>query len=188
MDLINIHARALAEFGRRVAELRPEQRHDPTPCTDWDVDALVSHLVNEQLWVPPMLAGETVEQVGDRFDGDLLGDQPFEAWQRAAEAAHEAFAEPDALARPVHLSYGDRPAADYLLEMVSDLVIHAWDLARGLGVDDRLDPELVELVYSRTEPQVSGLAASGLFAPPVAVSDDADRQTRLLALYGRAVG
>ena len=83
MDLIDIHARALAEFGRRVATLRPEQRHNPTPCTDWDVNTLVSHLVNEQLWVPPMLAGQTVEQVGDRFDGDLLGDQPARwGWRR----------------------------------------------------------------------------------------------------------
>ncbi len=187
MDLIDIHARALAEFGRRVATLRPEQRHNPTPCTDWDVNTLVSHLVNEQLWVPPMLAGQTVEQVGDRFDGDLLGDQPVRAWQRAADAAHQAFAAPGALDRQVHLSYGDQPATEYLLEMVSDLVVHAWDLARGLGVDDRLNPDLVDLVYRRTEPNASALAASGLFADPVPVPDDAEQQTRLLGLYGRAV-
>lgn len=186
MDLIDAHARALAEFGRRVAAVGPAQWHNPTPCTEWDVTALVGHLVNEQLWVPPLLAGQTIDQIGDRFEGDNLGEDPVDAWHRAATAAHDAFAAPGAVDRQVHLSYGERPVGEYLAEMTSDLVVHAWDLARGIGADDRLDPELVDLVHRRTEPHVPQLAASGLFAAPVAVPDDADQQTRLLAMFGRA--
>jgi uncharacterized protein (TIGR03086 family) len=65
--------------------------------------------------------------------------------------------------------------------------VHAWDLARGIEVDERLDEELVGDVLAFIEPQVDQLVSSGMFAPPVAFGDDADAQTRLLALLGRRV-
>jgi uncharacterized protein (TIGR03086 family) len=178
-------ASAMAEFDRRVRAVRPEQWHNPTPCTEWDVRALVNHLVAEQLWAPLLLDGATVEDVGDRFDGDQLGADPVAAWASAAAAAREAFAAPGALRRFVELSYGRRPAEGYCQEMTLDLTVHAWDLARGIQVAERLDGELVSDVLAFIEPQVEQLAGTGMFAPPVAVGDDADFQTRLLALLGR---
>jgi uncharacterized protein (TIGR03086 family) len=178
-------ASAMAEFDRRVRAVRPEQWHNPTPCTGWDVRALVNHVVVEQLWAPLLLDGATVEDVGDRFDGDQLGDDPVVAWVSAAAAAREAFAAPGALRRFVELSYGRRPAEGYCQEMTLDLTVHAWDLARGIQTDERLDGELVSDVLAFIEPQVEQLAGTGMFAPPVAVGDDADPQTRLLALLGR---
>jgi uncharacterized protein (TIGR03086 family) len=178
---------AMNEFDRRVRAIRPDQWRNPTPCTEWDVRALVNHLVTEQLWVPLLLDGATVEDVGGRFDGDQLGDDPVGAWQTAAVAAREAFAAPGALRRLVELSYGRRPADGYCQEMTMDLTVHAWDLARGIGADDCLDEELVREVLGFIEPQVEQLTGTGLFAAPVTVGDDVDAQTRLLALLGRRV-
>lgn len=175
----------MAEFDRRVRAVRADQWRDPTPCTEWDVRALVDHLVVEQLWAPLLLDGATIADVGDRFDGDQLGDDPVAAWESAAAAAREAFAAPGALRRSVELSYGHRPADGYCQEMTMDLTVHAWDLARGIGADERLDEELVREVLGFIEPQVEELTGTGLFAPPVAVGEDTDAQTRLLALLGR---
>ncbi len=58
----------------------------PTPCPEWDVQALVDHLVTEQLWTPQLLGGKTTEEVGDQ-----LGADPAGAWDAAARAAQEAF-------------------------------------------------------------------------------------------------
>ena len=69
--------------------------------------------------------------------------------------------------------------------MVFDLVVHTWDLARAIEGDEKIDPELVDAVYARIEPEVDSLAASGLFDPPVPVGPDADEQTRLIAATGR---
>jgi uncharacterized protein (TIGR03086 family) len=69
--------------------------------------------------------------------------------------------------------------------MTLDLAVHAWDLARGIGADKRLDEELTREVLAFIEPQAEQLASTGMFAPPVAVGEDADTQTRLLALLGR---
>jgi uncharacterized protein (TIGR03086 family) len=176
---------AVGEFDRRVRAVRADQWRNLTPCTEWDVRALVNHVVAEQLWAPLLLEGATVEDIGDRFDGDQLGEDPVVAWAGAAAAAREAFAAPGALRRSVELSSGRRPAEGYCQEMTLDLIVHAWDLARGIQADEWLDEELVGDVLAFIEPQVEQLAGTGLFAPPVAVGDDADAQTRLLALLGR---
>jgi uncharacterized protein (TIGR03086 family) len=185
-DTRELHERSLQRFTDLVHAIRPSQWHDPTPCGEWDVRALVNHLVVEQLWVPELLAGRTVAEVGDRLDGDQLGDDPVATWDRSSADAVAAFAAPGALEREVHLSYGDVPAADYCGEMTMDATVHAWDLARGIGADDRLDPELVQRSLDLVEPRAAELEASGLFAEPVPVPADADPQTRLLAQLGRS--
>ena len=184
-NVLELHSRALAEFGRRVHAVGVDQWGCPTPCTDWEVRNLVNHLVSEQLWVPPLLAGKRVADLGDGFaTGDVLGTDPVATWDAAAAAAEAAFAEPGALERVVHLSYADRPGEEYAREMIFDLVVHSWDLARGISADDTLDPGLVEAVYATIEPDTD-LAASGLFDAPVPVPPESDEQTRLIAFTGR---
>ena len=136
---------------------------------------------------PPIVAGRTVADGGDAFHGDQLGADPVAAWDEAAAASGAAFAEPGALQRTVHLSYGDRPAEGYCAELTADLLVHSWDLARGIGADDTPDSGLVDFVYEQFAPHAQALAQSGLFAPSVEVAEDADRQTKLLALTGRQV-
>jgi uncharacterized protein (TIGR03086 family) len=184
-DMTERFDRAQRHFGELVHQVRDDHWRAATPCSDWDVRALVNHLVYEARWAVPLLDGATIEEVGDRFDGDLLGDDPVATYDEALAAARTAVTTPGALDRTVHLSYGDTPAGGYLAQLTGDFVVHSWDLARGIGADDRLDPELVAWVDAETRPNVAMLAQSGLFDKPIDVGDDADPQTRMLALFGR---
>ena len=114
-----------------------------TPDEDWTVRDLVNHLVGEDLWAPPLLAGSTIAEVGDRFEGDVLGAEPRAAWAAASAAAVRAAGEDGAMDRIVHLSFGDFPGSEYTLQLFADHLIHAWDLARAIGADEHLDDELV---------------------------------------------
>jgi uncharacterized protein (TIGR03086 family) len=187
-DLIALHRRAVDGFGRVVQAVRDDQWHAPTPDSDWDVHDLVNHLVGECLWTAPLLAGQTIADVGDRFDGDLLGDDPPAAWSAAAEDATAASAQGghDALARTVHVSFGDISGEEYLSQLTADHTIHAWDLARAIGADEQLDPELVEFTYGFMAPQADQLRSVGVFGPAVDPPPGADRQTELLCLTGRS--
>lgn len=177
---------AVALFGARVHAVRPDQWQAPTPDTEWSVRDLVNHLTVEQLWVPPLVQEHaTVEEYAERLDGDQLGDDPVAVWDRAAAAAVAAFAAPGALRRRVHLSYGDTAASAYCSQMALDATVHAWDLSRALGEDEALPPHLVAFAQREIGPYGEDLSASGLFAPPVPVPDDADAQTKLLATLGR---
>ena len=183
-DLLELQRRNARHFDDLVGRVGARWS-DPTPCTEWDVRALVNHLTVEQLWVPPMLEGATIADIGARFDGDQLGEEPAARWHEAMEAASAAWAQPGALERTVHLSFGDTPASEYLVQMVADLGVHGWDLARALDEPEAIDPDTVALVLGAFEGQAEMLAASGMFAPPVPVPDGADDQTRLLCLIGR---
>jgi len=185
MELLDAHGAALREFDRRVAAIDDTQWDNPTPDTEWTVRDLVAHLVGEQLWVPALLGGATIGEIGDRFDGDNLGDDPKEAWRTASRAARQAWLEPGATERTVQLSFGDTPATEYGWQMTLDLAVHAWDLARGIGADDDLPADLCIDLLNFVRPQIDDWTASGLFADPVPVPADAGEQTALLGLLGR---
>ncbi|MCM2388540.1 TIGR03086 family metal-binding protein [Streptomyces albipurpureus] len=184
--LLTRHSEALALFTERVHAVRAEQWDDPTPCTEWSVRDLVNHLTSEQLWVPELVTeGATIAEVGDAYDGDVLGTRPRAAWDAASRAAKKAFAEPGALQRTVWLSYGETPAVSYCTQMITDAVVHSWDLSRAVGAPERLPAALVHFALEEVTPYASALSQTGLFAPPVEPPPGDSPQTRLLALLGR---
>ncbi len=183
MEAREFHRRACDQVGRIVTQVRDDQWSAPTPCADWDMKTLLNHLVGENVWMPPLLAGKTVADMGDAFEGDLVGDDPKHAWENSVEEATEAIATTDA--DPVHVSFGDIPRDEYITQVASDLVIHSWDLARGAGTDDSLDDALVEATYGYIAPQADAWRAGGAFGDAVEVPEDSDTQTKLLALTGR---
>src|SRR5690349_19284033 len=143
MDILSLHRRAVEQWVATVEAVDPDMWHYPTPCTDWNVHQLVNHVVWEEEWMVPLLEGSTVAEVGDRLDGDRLGDDPVAA-ARASSAAALAASDELLPANPtVHLSYADAPAHEYATQITADHLVHSWDLARATGQDDTLDPELV---------------------------------------------
>jgi uncharacterized protein (TIGR03086 family) len=184
-DARALYLRAADRFNEHMHAIKPDDWGRPTPCADWDVRTLVDHLVVEQLWIPPLLDGLTIADVGDRFDGDMLGEDPVRSWDAAISDARDAFSAYPALDQTVHLSFGDVPAEEYAWQMTTDLLIHGWDLARGIGADESMDDELVREIHDKTVPLMDVLAASGMFAPPVETDDDASPSVQLLALFGR---
>ena len=183
-DLARLFERAVDQFGQRI-RLIGDKWQATTPDDDWDVRALVNHVLSENLWAPPLLGGKTVSDVGDRFDGDRLGDDPLVAWAEAARRSVAAVGEEGALARTVHVSFGDIPGYEYVSQLVSDHVIHGWDLARAIGTDERLDSELVEFTHGYLAPRADEWRSAGGFGPKVELPPEADIQAQLLALSGR---
>lgn len=179
------HARALDATGRVVAAIPPDRWQKATPCPDWDVRGLVSHLVSGNLWAAELGAGRTIEEVGHRLDGDRLGADPTAAYAASAKAASDVFGRPGALEAPCAVSYGPVPGSVYAGHRFIDVLIHGWDLATATGQDATLDDDLVEACLQVTEPQAGMLRASGAFAEGVPVPPDASAQTRLLATLGR---
>ena len=83
------------------------------------------------------------------------------------------------------LSRGPTPAADYILERIGDAGMHTWDLARALGIDETIDPEVV--AYGRRLLAQIGdeWRRYGALGPIVPTEPGADEQTLFLAESGR---
>ncbi len=185
MNTAELYSRCDAAFRARVDAVDGRWTA-PTALPGWDVRALVHHIVLEERWAPPLFAGMTIDEVGDMFEGDQLLPDPLTAVRDASGAALDAVREDGALERTVHLSFGDFPGAEYATQLAADHLVHAWDLARALGVDDSLDPDAVHAVLAWFGPTENAYRAAGVIGPRVPVPDDADEQTRLLSAFGRA--
>jgi uncharacterized protein (TIGR03086 family) len=183
VDIPKLHRRAVEIFAQKAQQVADDQWHEPTPCSDWDVRALVNHVVSEERWIKPLVDGKTIEEVGSAFDGDLLGDEPTAA---AAAAAVEAADAMDARLPErvmVHLSFGETPIDEYAMQMMADHLVHGWDLAAATGQDRTLDAELVDVVLAWFLPQEEAWRAAGAIGPRFDAGGDP--QSDLLAVYGR---
>jgi uncharacterized protein (TIGR03086 family) len=185
MDITAMFRGAVAEFDARVQQIADHQWQARTPDEEWNVRDLVSHVVSEALWAPPLLAGSTIAEVGDRFDGDVLGADPKAAWTSASAAAVQAVNEDGAMDRTVHLSFGDFPGREYTMQLFADHLIHAWDLARAIGASERLDPGLVTSCGAWFEAMEDAYRGAGAIAARPPLPADADAQTVLLGRFGR---
>jgi uncharacterized protein (TIGR03086 family) len=185
-DVRTLYHRAMDTFGGHVHAVRDDQWASPTPCSEWEVRPLVNHVVGENRWAVPLFAGGTIDQVGDRFDGDLLGSDPAAAWDDSAAAAIAAVDDPAAMERIVHLSFGDFPGREYAMQLLADLVVHGWDLARSIGADERIDPELVDVCRTWFAGVADAYRSVGAVAARPPVPADADAQAQLLADFGRS--
>jgi uncharacterized protein (TIGR03086 family) len=184
-DINALHRQALDATRALVAGTRADQLRDPTPDDEWDVRALLNHVVAGNHWAAELAAGKTIEEVGTRLDGDLIGNNPVAAWDVSAKEAATAFEAPGALEAPCAVSYGPVPGEVYAGHRFLDVLLHGWDLAKATGQGTALDPALVEGALAVLEPQYEALRGSGAFKTDVPVPEDGDPQTRLLAMVGR---
>ena len=185
MDVGQLHERCVNEFLQRLGRVRDDQWDRPTPCRDWTVRDLVNHMVNEELWTVPLMAGQRIADIGDRFDGDLLGTDPVGSAERAARQAQAAALEPVRVDRTVHLSFGDVPASEYAMQLSADHLIHGWDLAVSTGTGERLPAELVEALVEWFAERETPYRQSGAIGERPHADDRGDPQRRLLIAFGR---
>ena len=146
---------------------------------------LIAYHARDDAWVPDTLAGKTIEEVGDAHDGDLLGEHPRENFAEIVGTAVAAVRDFDDLDRTVHLSYGDWPAREYLKHITSFRGLRVHDIARFLGVDAAMPPDLVRGLWEVLSPQAEEWRELGVYGAAVPVPDDAPLQERLLGLTGR---
>lgn len=185
-DPVDLHRRASAGFAALVHQIEPSDWTRPTPCAGWDVRELVNHIVGENLWTAPLMSGRTIEEVGDAYDGDVLGGDPLGAWDDAAASARDAADAPGAVDRTVQLSFGAAPAAEYLMQLFADHLIHGWDLAQAIGADAQLDPTLVAACATWFDAMEEIYRSSGAVGPRPVVAIGADGAAQLLARFGRS--
>ena len=185
VDLADVHTRSLDATRPYVAGVGADQWGSATPCDGWDVRALLNHVTSGNFWVKPLVEGQSIEDVGDRLDGDLLGDDPVAVYDASAAEAGAAFRGAGAMDAPVAVSYGPVPGSVYCGHRFLDVLIHGWDLARATGQDPTLPPDLVEACFEVVDPQRDLLESSGMFGTVQSVPAGADRQTQLLAILGR---
>jgi uncharacterized protein (TIGR03086 family) len=185
-DRGKFYARALDATRVFIAGIKPDQLEAPTPCAEWNVKQLMQHVISGTIFIEDMFDGKTVDEVGDKYSGDLVGSDPSGAYNSAADAAKKAIDKPGAMEQTCHLRRGDMTGAAYVTSMFTDVLVHAWDVAKATGQDTKLDPELIAASYAIMLPRQDSLPVEA-FGTDQEITDSADLQTKLLGLLGRSV-
>ncbi len=163
------------------AEFQRRQTDKPVTLRE-----IINYHAYDDAWVPDMLAGSTMAEVGqDKFQGDLLGDDPKASFAALVAQACAAVQGLDDFQRTVHCSFGDYSAQEYLWQISGFRGLRANDIAKVIGVDPTLPDELVEGLWTQIEPQAEELRTIGVFGPKVQIPESASLQDRLLGLTGR---
>lgn len=173
------YRRLRKSFAAKVAAVPAERWANRSPCEDWTALDVVQHVVETQEMFEKNV-GRTLEP------GPSAHDDPHGAFLAATDQIQAHLDDPDA-ARVEFDGYFGRTSfedsVDGFLSM--DLVVHGWDLARAAGLDDAIDPEDVQWIWSRADALQDTMRGPRTFGPAIEAEPDATDQDKLLAFLGR---
>lgn len=172
-----------------IDQLTPDHLAMPVP-SGWSTreaptlrDILAAHTYDEA-WIPDLVAGRTIEAVGDAFAGDLLGENPIASYDRVNDAATAVMSGEIAPDTVVHFTYGDYPIDEALEHITWYRAFQTPLIAALVGIDCSLPETLVEGLFEQVTPQLELMRSIGVFPPEVTAPSGANRQTQLLCLVG----
>ena len=161
----------------------PEDRYAAaTPCPDFDVRALMNHLVAGNLLFATAARGEPLDMTV--FEQDHLGDDASAAYRASADRALESWRRPGVMEE--QLPFGGMQGSAVIQLHLTEELVHGWDLAFSTGGDTTMDPRLAEIALAGMQQVPAEMLRSGTaFGEAVAVDSDAPVHVRLVAFLGR---
>jgi uncharacterized protein (TIGR03086 family) len=172
-DLLDLYEQA-AGWASRTVQGAANQLDARTPCDQWDVRALLNHVVDTQRYFVGAARGNDASPPSPN-PPEVIGDDPAGAFERARADTVSTFSEPGVV---------DRTGPSLGIAF-SDLLLHTWDLARATGQDATMPAGLADAAYGVIHGKFTDEQRTGIFKPAVAVGADASPQERLLAYTGR---
>ncbi len=150
-----------------------------SPCEGWTARDVVRHVVETTVFFAERATGEPPNVPS-------VDDGPVAAMEAALGAVSAALADPDVARRTYETPMGES-TLEKTIDMFGcgDLLVHRWDVARAVGLDDMLDPDETRRLLERLQAMGDMVRGSGAFGPAVPVPDDADDATKLLGFTGR---
>lgn len=187
-DLLAALDRAIAGTDRLIAGITADQWSAPTPCTEWDVRALVTHVTSSMLTFAALVRDDPQPDHGADHQAYHQADDPVAGYRSAAAALRAAFGMPGALDRMYQSPIGPAPGSVLVHLRITELLVHGWDLARATGQPPALPTDLAagELAVWRAQFR-EGLPDALPFALARPVAAYAPAIDQLAAFLGRSV-
>ncbi|MEV0648867.1 TIGR03086 family metal-binding protein [Phytomonospora sp. NPDC050363] len=183
-DPLAAHARLVDTVGALVHSATPEQLDDPTPCGDWTVRQVIAHLTdtNDEY--------ATLAATGDMPTEHPTYGDPVAAFDGHAERAREAFAAHGYLETVKPTPIGPQPGKVTVQHVVNEMLVHGWDLARGLGVSSDIEPGIAANALASWKAFFAGYPRSMMganFGEEQPAPDGASNADKVAAYLGRKV-
>jgi uncharacterized protein (TIGR03086 family) len=191
--IVALDAQAVRVSVALVAHASTTDMARPTPCADWTLHGLISHMAAQHYGFAAASAGD-----GDlaRWRPRRLGGDPVADYRAAAETVLAAFSAPGVLDREFPLPEFPGapvfPARQAVSFHFVDYVVHSWDVAKSLGLEVTFAPELLDAALRVAQAVPGGesrRAPGAAFAPAVAWPagrPDGSPLDQIVAILGRS--
>lgn len=172
-----LYDRALTWVRGLAADLPPDLS-GPTPCAEFDVRALLGHIL------ATVDRARVIGEGGDVFSCPIVVTG-VDDWAGALTSAAEKMQVPwqdDALLdREVTVPWGKVPGRAALWGYLNEALVHGWDLAVAIGADEEAEPDLAEAALAVAKQFIPAERGGGQipFAPVVEPRQGAGPTERL---------
>jgi uncharacterized protein (TIGR03086 family) len=177
----DVYLRVAKRFGEVLSHVTSDQWDRSTPCDEWTVRDLVTHVIATHRRVYAL-----VDPVGL---ADVDGEAPLiDQWTVVATTMRDALGSASLADALVPARNGEQPFSQLVGGLLMfDTLCHTWDLARATDDDETLDADAVAIAHERLGAVSDAIRVPGGFAAPIEPASDADAQTRFLNFVGRSV-
>lgn len=184
-DQVGLLERAIGYALGSAAAVAPRLLSRPTPCSDWDLQALLHH-VNDSLAAlcegidSGRIGPDPAADTGDGLAVDLAAT--FRDRARRLLGAWTSAGRHDRL-----IAIVDRPLPASVVAGTGaiELAVHGWDISRACGQHRPIPPTLASDLLTICPLLVTQATRHPQFGAPVAVSPLASASDRLVAFLGR---
>ena len=171
---------AVQSADKVIQQINGDQWTAPTPCDDWSVRDVVTHLCS------PMAAIRTMAETGRVAAPEPIEtDDPIGLWNATRDSVLNALNVPGATSQVGEFWFGESSIDDILVFAAWDQLGHAWDIAVATGRNVAADPEVVETTIGVISANADMLRSGGMMADEIAVDPDAPAMDRFIGLIGR---
>jgi uncharacterized protein (TIGR03086 family) len=181
---LDLLAAARDQFRPILAQVTIEHLDSQTPCSEWDLRALLNHIAGRAILSEAAARNEVVKAFADDSK-DLVGSNPADSIRQlvdASVAAWQTAVDLDAIrVTPI----GEVPGVGIMTFHAQDVFVHTWDVARTLSIAATFDPALTEAMLELHRQTVTPEIRSMFYGPEVAVANDAPAIERLVGFLGR---
>jgi uncharacterized protein (TIGR03086 family) len=187
MSDVQLVARAAEPLVEIIRNIKPDQLDAPTPCMEYDVRKLINHLL---FWGPSLEGAGRKEAVSPPARSDVELDLTGGDWAANLEGQIErlvtAWSEPAAWQGSTHMGGPtELPASMVGGMIVSELVVHGWDLAQATDHRPTWDDDLIRYVHAEVVKTAEQGRQMGIYGPEVGVPGSAPPLDRALGVVGR---
>jgi uncharacterized protein (TIGR03086 family) len=182
---IELYEAAVKSMQPIIAGIKPNQLTATTPCTQWNVQALLNHNIKVAQWVQGIITSGPATVNPMEVSGALPREGAAAAFSSGTAAVLAAVKRPGTLDKVVKTPFGEMPVGQFIMFPMLDIVVHKWDLAKGTAQNASLDAGLAQVCFNVLQMGVEQGRKGGVFGPEVKVPISASIQNKLLALSGR---
>src|SRR5579863_385130 len=181
MDPVKRIERATAFASEKVNQVKPGDMTKPTPCAEFDVQALLNHMLGGLTMLTAAAGGGTATMP----EGDQFGSDPGATYDERRDALLEAVQSPGVLERNWEMPFGSMAGGMMAGIAFMEHLTHGWDVAKATGQDTTLPADLVTECTELVTPMDAMLRMPGVCGPRVEVPESASAQDKLIAFMGR---